>query len=54
MKLGKRVGNIFKLYKGWSFESAIRDIFNININAFRHNIYPDWFRKQFKKHETSR
>lgn len=45
----KESKNIFKLYKGWSFEAAIKDIMNTRFECLKNNIYPDWFKSQFKK-----
>jgi hypothetical protein len=39
---------LFELYRGWSFESAIRDIMNSNIQQMKTNLYPKWFNDQFK------
>jgi hypothetical protein len=38
---------IFKLYKGWSIKSAIKDIMNCKFEQSKNNIYPDWIKNQF-------
>jgi len=39
--------NIFDLYRGWSLKAAIQDIWNARIDHLKHNLYPDWIKKQF-------
>ena len=39
--------SIFDLYRGWSLKAAIQDIWNARIDHLKHNLYPDWIKKQF-------
>jgi len=36
------------IYKGWNLMSAIKDLINIRLGIIDGDIYPMWFRKQFK------
>jgi len=39
--------SLFNLYRGWSLKAAIQDIWNARIDHLKHNLYPDWIKKQF-------